>query len=209
MSPRPRLFRPHAGLVRRPTALAGLLAAGALTLAACGGGTPSAGVASLGSTTTTTTTTAVSAGGTSGGSSTPAGGKFAAVVKFASCMRSHGIAKFPQPQITANRASIQISPASGIDPKSPRFRAAQSACKHYLPNGGVAPTITAADQADYLKAVACMRAHGITGFPDPVFSGPNGVRFNLPASMDPNSTAFRRARVICEKLIPAGLPYSS
>lgn len=52
-----------------------------------------------------------------------------------------------------------------------------------------------------------MRANGINGLPDPVFSGHNGVWLILPAGMDPNATAFWRARVICQKLIPAGLPY--
>lgn len=194
---------------RRPAALTGLVALSAFVLAACGGGSPSAGVASLGSTTTTTiASSAGSPGATSGGGG--AGAKSGAKVsKFASCMRSHGIAKFPQPQITAHSVSLRITPSSGIDPKSPRFRAAQSACRHFLPNGGVAPTITPADQADYLKAVTCMRNHGITGFPDPVFGAHGGVQFNLPAGMNANSTAFRKARVICEKLIPAGLPYSS
>ena len=68
-------------------------------------------------------------------------------------------------------------------------------------------TFTAQQQADYLKAAACMRRHGIAGFPDPVFSG-GDVHFPLPAGMNANSTQFLRAREICEQLIPNGLPYS-
>ncbi len=64
------------------------------------------------------------------------------------------------------------------------------------------------DQADYLKAAECMRSHGIAGFADPVFSGGN-VNFPIPSGMDANSTQFRRAREICELLVPPGLPYSS
>ena len=64
------------------------------------------------------------------------------------------------------------------------------------------------DQADYLKAAECMRSHGIAGFADPVFSGGN-VNFPIPSGMDTNSTQFRRAREICELLVPPGLPYSS
>jgi hypothetical protein len=69
------------------------------------------------------------------------------------------------------------------------------------------PQITTQDQADYLKAAACMRNHGIAGFPDPVFSSGN-ADFHVPQGLDTNSTRFRGAREICEMLIPAGLPYS-
>ena len=67
--------------------------------------------------------------------------------------------------------------------------------------------MTTQDQADYLKAAACMRSHGIVGFPDAVFSG-GQVDFPIPQAMNTKSTQFGRAREICEMLIPAGLPYS-
>ena len=51
-----------------------------------------------------------------------------------------------------------------------------------------------------------MRNHGVAGFPDPVFSSGN-VNFPVPQGINTNSTQFRRAREICEMLIPAGLPY--
>jgi hypothetical protein len=77
-------------------------------------------------------------------------------------------------------------------------------------NGGQTPTqtITPADQADYLKAAACMRSHGIPDFPDPTFQN-NTVTFNIPPSIDKNSPQARSAVAICQKLIPTGLPYSS
>ncbi len=76
-------------------------------------------------------------------------------------------------------------------------------------NGGQPPaqTITPADQADYLKAAACMRSHGIPDFPDPTFQN-NAVTFNTPPSIDKNSPQARSAVALCRKLIPAGLPYS-
>ena len=52
-----------------------------------------------------------------------------------------------------------------------------------------------------------MRNHGIAGFPDPVFSGGN-VNFPIPNGMNTNSPRFRRAREICQLLVPPGLPYS-
>jgi hypothetical protein len=78
------------------------------------------------------------------------------------------------------------------------------------PNGGQtgSQTITPADQADYLKAASCMRSHGVPDFPDPTF-GNNGVKFNIPPNIDPNSSQAKRAEAICVNLIPAGLPYSN
>jgi hypothetical protein len=53
-----------------------------------------------------------------------------------------------------------------------------------------------------------MRSHGITSFPDPVFSS-GGVSFPSPLSnIDTSSPQFIQARQTCQRLIPAGLPYS-
>ncbi|MGB9112427.1 MAG: hypothetical protein WCF24_06850 [Acidimicrobiales bacterium] len=162
-------------------------------------------MASLGSTTTTTTTAPGAAEGTGG---PPTSGE---LVQFSRCMRSHGVSNFPD--LAAIAASggavkefkVQISKSVA---SSPTFQAAQRACAKYAPPGITPPQITTQDQADYLKATACMRSHGIVGFPDPVFPGGGQVDFPIPKSMNPNTTQFRRAREICELLIPAGLPYS-
>jgi hypothetical protein len=53
-----------------------------------------------------------------------------------------------------------------------------------------------------------MRSHGITNFPDPTFQN-SGVAFNTRTPIDADSPQYERALVTCEKLIPAGLPYSS
>jgi hypothetical protein len=52
-----------------------------------------------------------------------------------------------------------------------------------------------------------MRTHGFSGFPDPTFPE-NGVKLDIPSSIDTNSSRFTRAATICTKLIPAGLPYT-
>jgi hypothetical protein len=169
----------------------------ALATAACGG-SPKAGVASLG-----TTTTAVPAGaGASGGPSYDGD-----LVEYARCMRSHGVLNFPDDPASSgfNAAMVALKQIGAMS--LPEFQAAALACRKYAPAGVPPPQITTQDQADYLKAAQCMRAHGIAGFPDAVFSGSN-VNFPIPQGMNTNSTQFRRAREICELLIPAGLPYS-
>jgi hypothetical protein len=57
----------------------------------------------------------------------------AQALKFSACMRSHGVPKFPDPQFSSGRASLQIGRANGIDPKSPIFQAAQKACQKNMP----------------------------------------------------------------------------
>jgi hypothetical protein len=180
-----------------------LLMTGVLA-AACGGKSPGPGVASLADSTTTT-----------GPSTTPSAGTTSPtdrLLAYAGCMRTHGEPNMPEPTIQGNTVHLSATPGSGFDPNSPQFTAADNACKHLLVGTGGAPqgnVITPADQADYLNAAACMRSHGVPNFPDPVFEN-NNVTFNAPGtSIDTNSSQYKSALATCEKLIPAGLPYSS
>jgi hypothetical protein len=59
------------------------------------------------------------------------------LLKFAACMRSHGLPKFPDP--TSN-GGLRIEKKSGIAPNSPQFKQAQQACKEFLPGGGGSST---------------------------------------------------------------------
>ena len=130
---------------------------------------------------------------------------------FVNCMRTHGEPNMPEPVVNGNSVQINVKVGSGVDPGSPQFTAAFKACKHLTgAKGGSAPggpAITSADQADYLKAVACMRSHGFPKFPDPVFQN-NNVTFRSRTPIDTNSSQYQRALATCDKLIPAGLPYS-
>jgi hypothetical protein len=131
---------------------------------------------------------------------------------YVNCMRTHGEPNMPDPTFSGRHATLAITPSSGVDPTSPQFSAATKACQHLVPQGGAAtggPAITPAQQADYLKAVACMRSHGFPAFPDPVFQN-NNVTFNAAGSrIDTNSSRYKRALTTCQKVIPAGLPDSS
>lgn len=179
--------------------VAGLVVAGSVA-AACGGGSASPGVASLGSSKATTTAPP--------GKQTGIPSKAQAVVAFAHCMRTHGVPNFPTPVTVANNGGIHVSiriPSAITN--SPQFQSAQAHCRGLLPSGTEGPTITPADQADYLKGVACMRSHGFHDFPDPTISK-NQVSFVIPPDIDQNSSQFKQAVQTCEKLIPAGLPYS-
>jgi hypothetical protein len=193
---------PWARLRRLGLVVATLVGVGALA-AACGSGSPSAGVASIGGTTTTTDASAIPGGS---GTSVENG-----LLAYVSCMRTHGEPDMPALTIDGNSVHMSAAPGSGFDPNTPRFAAANKECKHLVPKRGGASggnTITPADQAAYLKAVVCMRSHGVPNFPDPTFEN-NSVEFNETTPIDTNSPQYKSALATCQKLIPAGLPYSS
>ncbi|MGB9111766.1 MAG: hypothetical protein WCF24_03455 [Acidimicrobiales bacterium] len=199
-TPSARRWRP--GAHREDTPRIGAIAAalvGVGLLAVACGGSPGNHVAQLGSTTTTQR-----------GTSPIATGKYAAALAYSGCMRSHGVPNFPDPKQVGG-GGIQISGAqSGMDPNSPAFKSAQQACRHLLPGGGQ-PTQAAQQQelAKMLHISQCMRAHGISGFPDPTLSPPSdraghseimsndGVWLAIPNSIDTQSPAFEHAAAAC------------
>ena len=161
------------------------------------------GPSTAGVATVSTTTTA----SPSGGGGTQATGLLA----YASCMRSHGVANFPDPTGNGGIPKADVIRAFRAVSNA-QAEAASNECAHLLPAGGslsgqATEGVPTQDQQDYLKAAACMRSHGITNFPDPIFSGGN-VNFPIPSSINSNSTQFDQARKTCQKLIPAGLPDS-
>jgi hypothetical protein len=207
--PRPPWPRPAAGPTddqprRRPRRhraairAAGILAAG-VAVAACGGG-PSTSGAAGGS---TTAASGPSAGGHAGATG---------LLAYASCMRSHGVPNFPDPDGSGGIPKQGVLSAERAVSNS-QVSAAGTACADLLPAGGSlsgqpARTVTAQQHQYYLSAAACMRSHGFANFPDPTFSG-GIVNFPVPASIDSGSPPYARAVHTCQKLIPAGLPYSS
>jgi hypothetical protein len=66
------------------------------------------------------------------------------LLKFSRCMRSHGLADFPDPGTQGNSGGIAITggPGGDLDPNSPVFQAAQRACQHLMPGGGRGPRFT-------------------------------------------------------------------
>lgn len=161
----------------------------------------------------TLTVTACSSSGKSGDAASNANARG---LKFADCMRSHGISNFPDPN---PGGGISITPGSGINPRSPAFQSAQSACFKLLPGGGpanVRPSESA--KLTMLKTAQCMRAHGLRNFPDPTTTPPTpgngsglvlgrgGVFLSLPPGVSPQSPAFRQAAAACNFPLPGAGP---
>lgn len=143
-------------------------------------------------------------GGAAAGGTTTGGTGPAAPVRFADCMRSHGVPSFPDPS-TGRRAAVV--PGPGLDPRSPAFQAAQKACGGFAPRAG-APSSgpTAAQRRAAVAFAACMRTHGQPTFPDPVVAGSaptepmlfvRGMMFPIGPSINPRSPGFQRAAADC------------
>jgi hypothetical protein len=129
-------------------------------------------------------------------------GNAAQGARFSACVRAHGVSNFPDPD---HHGTIELGP--GIDPHSPAFRSALSACRRLLPAGfGQPPTATqlARVQQQLLALTACMRAHGIGDFPEP--SGAALPPIQPAGDLDPNNPRFRAAYKACGTRLPAGLP---
>jgi hypothetical protein len=190
------------------------LAVGVLVLAAagCGGGGGSPGIASVAdSATTTSTSTSTQSGSADKAPSGPTvgqGGHFqigmkvgnaADGAKFSACMRKHGITNFPDPN---GQGVITIQSGMGIDPSSPAFTSARTACEKLLPNGGQpTPAQIAQEQKQMLALSACMRAHGVKDFPDPTNGGLQ-IRVHPGSDIDPNNPTFQKAQQACQKYQP-------
>jgi hypothetical protein len=161
--------------------------------AGCGGGSADPQVASV------ATTSPAAQSSTTGDDTTPASSQ-----SYSSCMRAHGVPKFPDAN---SDGGIAIDASSGVNPDSAVFKAAEKACQKLAPNGGKAPS--AAEQAksreEQLKFSACMRSHGLPKFPDPVFSDGGRrtqLRVDSKNGLDPSSPIFQAAQKTCQKLLP-------
>jgi hypothetical protein len=173
------------------------LAIGAVTLlfVACGGASgPS--VASLKPSTTSKTSP------TAGSSNEANETDYVDAVKYAQCMRTHGIPNFPDPNgegtylfrgRTVNGVNIRV----GLN--STAFVQANEACEHLLPNGGQ-PTTAQVEQmlVQTLKYVKCLRTHGVPNMPDPTVAKGGMISLRLPLSH--NSPQLLRAENACKSL---------
>jgi hypothetical protein len=64
-------------------------------------------------------------------------------LKFARCMRSHGLPNFPDPSTRSDGPYFAISISKdGFDPHSSQILARARACQHVLPAGSRLPSVT-------------------------------------------------------------------
>jgi hypothetical protein len=93
---------------------------------------------------------------------------------------------------------MRVTPGSDLNPHSPRYRAARSACKAFLPSGNMTAAQRAAANARALKYAQCMRSHGIGSYPDP--NGQGTIVVQAGGGIDPGSPRFQNAQKACQSL---------
>jgi hypothetical protein len=177
-----------ARVFRKAAVIAAGVIAGAALAAGCGGSSGGPGVASAGASTGAAKS---ASGGSSKGSA----------LAFSQCMRSHGIKDFPDPN-SSGQLRVSARSGSDLDPGNPQFAAAQQACRSLSPKRSASGSGQAGAAA--LRFARCMRAHGITDFPDPQSNGDMGVTAQPGSDLAPTNPQFQSAQTACHSFLPGG-----
>lgn len=98
--------------------------------------------------------------------------------EFATCMRNHGVSNFPDPKVSSSgpgSTAVEMVVPSTFSGQ-PQFKSAAKACRGILPVvGNISPAQVAQVQQrrrqDLLAFAKCLRARGLTNFPDPTSQG--------------------------------------
>jgi hypothetical protein len=146
---------------RRPLAAVALIALVA-SIGGCGSSAP-----------------AESGTGSGGGNNTATAQKAA---KFGECMRSNGVSEFPDPGASDKLTIDGIANGSSLDPSTPAFKQAISACKDLEPAGFMGSKRSPRQMDAALKFAECIRENGVTDFPDPVNGQPLVDTNRIPSS---------------------------
>ena len=107
-------------------------------------------------------------------------------VKFAECVRAHGVSDFPDPD-AKNDFEYGVSVSKEVWTK------AVNACKALQPPGTLSAKRTPKQQSATLRLAQCVRAHGVKDFPDPVNGEPVVDTYKIPSSNRPGGMAILNA----------------
>lgn len=169
--------------------IAAPIALGVLLSAGCGGHSTNNGIASV---------SGDKKQETASPSPSASADRMQAALDFARCMRAHGV-DMPDPD---PNGGVKIQVPGGTD--KTKVSAAQQACKQYLPNGGVPPTLSP-EQVEQARTFAkCMREHGVN-VPDP---DPATGRFTL-SGVNPDDPAFKNATQACKSAYSGPLMFGT
>jgi hypothetical protein len=154
-------------------------------------------------------------GGGSASSSAAGGPADAPLVAFSRCVRSHGVASFPDPQAGARNAKFPS--AQQLRVSSSQLSTAETACQRLLPVG-VDDQFPQAEVPLLLRGMLpfsnCMRSHGVPNFPDPAVDSEGRPIFPLSTHgislKYSHSQPFDTAVGKCQNLAPrqlGGIPF--
>ena len=139
----------------------------------------------------------------------------AAELRVSQCIRAHGVPNYPDPPSrgemqseSSGNGSVTVNGVK-LDASAQTLQNAQRACATYAPVG---PLVSSSQLASInqgaIRAAECMRANGVTDFPDPsITTGPggHGLRISIGsgagANLNPYSPAFKAAQAKCTKFV--------
>jgi hypothetical protein len=128
-------------------------------------------------------------------------GPAAAAYKFAACMRAHGVPNFPDPKVSSRPGgAVKVAVIGGGGPNAPAIRTATKKCQGILPTP-TSPSQIAAQQhtreVDLVSFAQCLRAHGLTRFPDPTAQGQLNIQMITNAGIDLHAPQTLTAAKAC------------
>ena len=122
-------------------------------------------------------------------------------VKFAECIRAHGVADFPDPN-AKNEFEYGVSVTPAV------WKRATTACKDLQPPGTLSSKRTPKEQSGALKFAQCMRDNGVKDFPDPANGEPLVDTTKIPSLGDRSprtDPVFAPAMDMCRVALQAAL----
>jgi hypothetical protein len=109
-------------------------------------------------------------------------------VKFAECIRAHGVGDFPDPDAKNDfQYGVSVTPAV--------WKSATTACKDLQPPGTLSSKRTPEQQSESLRFARCIREHGVKDFPDPVNGQPLVNTYRIPSSNQPGGMTILNAAI--------------
>jgi hypothetical protein len=114
-------------------------------------------------------------------------------VKFAECMRSHGVSNFPDPGASGKLTIDEVANGSSVDTSTAAFTQAISACKTLEPTGFTGGARSSAQQSAALAFARCIRQNGVKDFPDPVNGQPLVDTNRIPSTAQPGGLSILNA----------------
>jgi hypothetical protein len=115
-------------------------------------------------------------------------------VKFAECIRAHGVPHFPDPDAKGD-SNI------GIDVTPEVWKRAVDACKDLEPPGALSARRTPKEQKASLRFAQCMRDHGMKDFPDPVDGEPLIDTTRIPSAAGRGAHSIPGFQAAVEKCV--------
>jgi hypothetical protein len=109
-------------------------------------------------------------------------------IKFAECIRGHGVPHFPDPNAKGDFVfGIDVTPAV--------WQKAVAACKDLQPPGALSGKRSPKQQSGALRFAGCVRESGVKDFPDPVNGDPLIDTTHIPSSNRPGGMTILNAAI--------------